>query len=71
MIKVKKEKSNYVVTFNSNDIPNNFINKLLRKAEIEDALSKSKLKEEDAFNLSEEAKESWWQKKQRLDFEKS
>ena len=62
MIKVKREKNDYVITFNSNDIPDNFINKLLRKAEIENVLIKNKMKEEDALNLSEEIKENWWKK---------
>ena len=61
MIEIKKEKKQYQVSFPESLVDKNYVEKFLDYLRYAEISSESKLSEEDAMQLSDELKSSWWQ----------
>ena len=64
MIAITRDNDLFTIKFERADVSEGFLNKLLRKFEVEKGLEKNQMTEEQAWELSEEVKESWWNKNQ-------
>ena len=62
MLKVKNRKKDLVITMPRKFIKSDFVQTFLDRLDAEMIAQKSKLSDEDAWKLSEEIKDSWWQK---------
>jgi hypothetical protein len=60
MLEINKEGDVFTIKFKRDDISEDFLQKLLTKFKIEKLLEKSQLTKEQAWQLSEEIKENWW-----------
>ncbi len=60
MLEIKKQGDVFTLKFKREDISEDFLQKLLTKFKIEKLLQKSKMTKEQAWKLSEEIKENWW-----------
>lgn len=60
MLEINKEGDIFTIKFTRDDISEDFLQKLLTKFKIEKLLEKSQLTQEQAWELSEEIKEKWW-----------
>jgi hypothetical protein len=70
MISVRQQDSQFIVEFSKQDVSNEFLIKLLRKYQVDQALDKNQMSEDDAWKLSEEMKEDWFKNNQSWIFEK-
>lgn len=61
MIKIKKDKKQYHISFPESLVDQSYVEKFLDYLRYAEISSKSTLSEEDAMRLSEELKSSWWQ----------
>jgi hypothetical protein len=60
MLEINKEGDVFTIKFTRDDISEDFLRRLLTKFKIEKLLEKSKMTKEQAWQLSEEIKENWW-----------
>ena len=60
MIKLQRDKNEYIIRFSKDDISDIFIQQFINKARIETLIAKSELTEQDVWEITEDAKESWW-----------
>jgi hypothetical protein len=60
MLEINKEGDVFTIKFKRDDVSEDFLQKLLTKFKIEKLLEKSQLTKEQAWQLSEEIKENWW-----------
>lgn len=60
MISLKKNGNQFVLEFNSLDVSDEFLSRLLCKHRTEKIIEKSELTDEEAWNLSEEIKDNWY-----------
>ncbi len=60
MLEINKEGDVFTIKFTREDISEDFLRRLLTKFRIEKLLEKSKMTREQAWELSEEIKEDWW-----------
>jgi hypothetical protein len=62
MIDVKRVNDEIVVRFPKELLSNDELEHFLRRLRLEEVISKSRMTEELAWEISEEIKESWWEK---------
>jgi hypothetical protein len=60
MIELLNNSGNFSLQFTKEDFSDEFLKRLLRKFQVEKILGKSKLTESQAWELSEQVKEDWW-----------
>ena len=60
MLEINKEGDVFTLKFTRDDISEDFLRRLLTKFKVEKLLEKSKMTKEQAWELSEEIKENWW-----------
>ncbi len=60
MVQVMREGEYFTIRFARKDVSDQFLEKLLRRFKVEQTLSQNAMTEEEAWQLSEEVKESWW-----------
>ena len=60
MIGLKKNGEQFVLEFNSQDVSDEFLSRLLCKYRIEKIIEKSELTGEEAWDLSEAIKDDWF-----------
>lgn len=60
MIEIKRENDDIVVRFPKDLITNDELERFLARLRIEEFAQKSKMTEEQAWELSEEIKQKWW-----------
>jgi hypothetical protein len=62
LVNLEVSENLYTITFNKEDISDDFVKRLMMKARIDEILKKSTMTEEAAYDISEEIKMEWWQK---------
>lgn len=62
MIAVKRENDEIVVRFPEKLISNDEFERFLERLRVEELVSQSKMTKEQAWELSEEIKQNWWEK---------
>lgn len=62
MVEITFEKENAVLKFPKQLVSSAYVQEFLDRLRLETIVEKSQLSEEDAWKLSEEMKEQWWQK---------
>ncbi len=60
MLEINKEGDVFTIKFTREEISEDFLRRLLIKFKVEKLLEKSKMTKEQAWKLSEEIKENWW-----------
>ena len=60
MVQIMREGDYFTIKFARQDVSEDFLDKLLRRFEVEETLTRNAMHEEEAWQLSEEIKESWW-----------
>lgn len=60
MLEMNKEGDVFTIKFTREEISEDFLRRLLTKFKVEKLLEKSKMTQEQAWKLSEETKENWW-----------
>ena len=60
MLEINKEGDVFTIKFIREDISEDFLRRLLTKFRVEKLLEKSQMTREQAWELSEEIKEDWW-----------
>lgn len=60
MLEIDKEGDVFTIKFTREEISEDFLRRLLIKFKVEKLLEKSKMTKEQAWKLSEEIKENWW-----------
>ncbi|MCK6619393.1 MAG: hypothetical protein L6Q94_02765 [Calditrichia bacterium] len=60
MLEMNKEGDVFTIKFTREEISEDFLRRLLTKFKVEKLLEKSKMTQEQAWKLSEEIKENWW-----------
>lgn len=60
MLELNKEGDVFTIKFTREEISEDFLRRLLIKFKVEKLLEKSKMTKEQAWKLSEEIKENWW-----------
>ena len=62
MLKIKSRNKDLIITMPRKFVKSDFVQEFLDRLDAEMIAQKSKLSYENAWRLSEELKESWWQK---------
>ncbi len=60
MIQIKRSDDRFLIEFLRKDLSDDFFLKLLRDLEFEKLAAKNRMTTEQAWQLSEDIKESWW-----------
>ncbi len=70
MISIKQENDRFIVEFNKKDVSNEFLLKLIRKNAVDQTLKNNKMSENDAWKLSEDIKNDWFEYNKSWIYEK-
>ncbi len=62
MIKIENKNNEILLSFPQYLISSQYLQSVIERLELEAAVQKSGMSEADAWNLSEELKDSWWKK---------
>jgi len=65
MIKIEIKNDNVILCFPKNLMSSKYVQRFIELLEMEKIALKSKLSEEDAWRLSEEIKEKWWEENKK------
>lgn len=65
MIKIEINNDNVILCFPKNLMSSKYVQRFIELLEMEKIAQKSKLSEEDAWRLSEEIKEKWWEENKK------
>jgi hypothetical protein len=60
MIEMKMEDQNIILKFPKRLMSEEYINRLIERLEVEETASRNQMTEEEAWEISEEIKEKWW-----------
>ena len=70
MIKILFDKNEAIIKFPKSLISIDSVQELIGRIKFESIIENSKLKEEEAWRLSEELKKEWWEKNKNIILEK-
>lgn len=62
MIEIKRENDDIVLRFPKRLVSDAYLEKFIKMLELEEFAAKNKMTEEQAWQISEDIKQSWWEK---------